>query len=82
VKVRKTRALLIVTVGAKGTTPTGTVRIEVPGQGRTRVKLEAGEAQLKLGKFRKVGRKRLTVTYLGNQLVEGDTTRHVIRVVR
>jgi 5'-nucleotidase len=82
-KVKKgKRATLAISVTATGVTPTGTVTVAIPGHGKTPVTLRNGKASLRLPAFAGVGRKVLTLTYGGDDLVKGDTATVAFRVIR
>jgi len=81
IKAGKTKAKIVVRVDALGVDPvTGKVKIKVEGQGTFTVDLENGKAVLKLDVFKKAGKRTVTVKYLGNSLVDGDTVKDVINV--
>jgi predicted extracellular nuclease len=78
----RTAATLVVTVAAEGVAPTGSVRVAIPNHGSRTATLSNGVARIVLPTFAKVGRKTLTITYVGSDLVKGATARHVVKVVR
>jgi hypothetical protein len=82
VKVDKTRAMLTVKVTAEGVTPTGWVRVQIPGHGTTVAQLENGKLKLELPKFGSVGDKVLQITYNGNARVDEGSITHVVEVTR
>ncbi|GAA4381604.1 ExeM/NucH family extracellular endonuclease [Nocardioides caricicola] len=82
VKVNKTEVKLRVEVDADGATPTGLVKITVPGQGTQWESLDKGKATFRLDPFRSTGVQVVTVTYQGDSWTEGSTTTHAIDVRR
>ncbi|KQW43007.1 hypothetical protein ASC77_22165 [Nocardioides sp. Root1257] len=82
VVVKKTRAVLTVKVGAAGVSPTGKVTITGGGIAKQTVMVRGGKAVVRLPVFRTTGAKSLTVTYLGDRFVSGDTAKVTVKVVK
>ncbi len=82
VKVDTGRAKVKIRVTAEGTTPTGTVVVKIPGGKELTATLVDGKATVKLPKFNKPGKKKLTITYLGSTLVESAQVKDAVKVVR
>jgi hypothetical protein len=81
VKEDKTRAELGITVTAEGTTPTGAVEIDAPGQAVQVINLDDnGQAEVRLGTFDEAGNKTITIRYTGDDEVESETTEYVLEV--
>lgn len=81
IKAGKTKVKLIVQVKADGVHPVnGEVRITVQGKGTVTLQLKNGRAVWKLGVFDSAGQRDVTVTYLGNNLVNTGTEKDVITV--
>ncbi|WP_243059751.1 ExeM/NucH family extracellular endonuclease [Nocardioides sp. SR21] len=82
VKVDKTRAQLVVKVGADGFTPGGKVTIDVPGQGRQTVRIDdRGRAVFKLDQFQRTGEKVIAVSYGGDDRTTSATAEYTLHVV-
>ncbi len=79
VKAGKTRARIVIRVGADGYTPTGRVRVLAAGKAY-RAKLVGGKAVVKLTKLRKVRRYAAKVRYLGDADTEAARTTVRFRV--
>jgi uncharacterized protein YjiK len=78
--VKKTRASVTIKVAASGVTPTGKVTITGRGLSKRTVTLRGGKAVVKLPVFRSKGTKKLTVTYLGDTLVQGASSKVTVQV--
>ncbi|MEI5674904.1 MULTISPECIES: ExeM/NucH family extracellular endonuclease [unclassified Nocardioides] len=77
----RTRATIVVRVaGADGVRATGKARITVKGQGTRTVTVRNGRAMLRLKKFGSRGAKRVTIQYLGSDLLERSTDKLTIKV--
>ena len=74
------KATIVVTVGATGFDPTGTVTVKVRGKSVTRT-LAEGVATFKL-RLTKVGRNKVVVTYNGDARTESASTTRIIKVKR
>lgn len=82
VKAGKTKAKVKVTVTAVGVVPVdGQVKITVQGQGSEKVTLKNGKATLKLGKFSRAGKYKVTVKFLGSTFVGGETKKGSMTVI-
>ncbi|MCM0620688.1 family 16 glycoside hydrolase [Nocardioides bruguierae] len=66
----------------RGVPVAGRVRVAAPGLAARTQRLRGGETTFRLPRARRVGRTRLTVTYLGSRLVARTTQRATIRVTR
>ncbi|GAA1479198.1 ExeM/NucH family extracellular endonuclease [Nocardioides aestuarii] len=83
VKAKKTRPRVWVRVRAEGAPATGQVAFRVQGRGLVAVKrLDDGRAHVRLARFQKPGRYRLTVVYRGSETVARAKDVSQIRVVR
>ncbi|WP_137294974.1 lamin tail domain-containing protein [Nocardioides dongxiaopingii] len=81
--VKKTRVRMVVLVtNPDGVTATGKVRISGGGLTVRSVQLVDGRAVVRLPAFQRVGRKKLTIAYRGDQNLPRATTSKAIRVVR
>ena len=69
IKKNKTTAKVKVTVSATGVVPTGKVKVKVKGEKAKTVTLKNGKATAKFGPFGSVGKKKVTVKYLGDTFV-------------
>ncbi|SDD92502.1 ExeM/NucH family extracellular endonuclease [Nocardioides lianchengensis] len=77
----RTRATIVVRVaGADGVRATGKARITVKRQGTRTVTVRNGRAMLRLKKFGSRGAKRVTIQYLGSDLLERSTDKLTIKV--
>ena len=72
----------VLDVGADGSTPTGQVRITLPGQAAQSATLSNGTVTFRLEKFRSSGSQAVTVTYQGDARHDSATTTHLIDVRR
>lgn len=82
VKVDKTRARLVVKVGADRFTPNGKVTIDVPGQDSQSARIDdRGRAEFTLGTFDRAGAKVITVSYDGDDRTKSATIEYTIHVV-
>lgn len=79
VVAKKTRARIVVRVGADGYTPTGKVRVRVAGK-VYRARLVDGKAVIKLKKFKKPRVYRAKVRYLGDANTEAARTTVKLKV--
>ncbi len=82
VKVDRGRATVKIKVMAGGVEPTGKVVVELPGGVKVKATLEDGRATVRLPTFNRPGKKKLTITYNGSALVESETVKDKIKVVR
>lgn len=83
VKVKKGQATVSVTVtGPSGVPVTGSVKIAVAGQATKTVVLKNGKATLKLAKFSTTGLKKITVSYVGSDLLKPSTDTVTLKVVK
>jgi 5'-nucleotidase len=81
-RVQRDATTLSVLVTAKRVRPTGLVRVSVDGVEVATVALSGGRATVPIGPFDTTGRKRITVTYLGDPYTLPASTRVTIHVVR
>lgn len=82
VKVNKTEVKLRVEVDSAGSTPTGLVKVTVPGQPTQWEVLERGDATFRLDAFRTTGTQLVTIAYQGDAWTEAATITHAIDVRR
>jgi 5'-nucleotidase len=80
-KVEKgSKATIVVTVGATGFTPGGTVTVKVAGKKVTET-LKRGSATFKV-RLTKLGKNKMVVTYNGDDRTESASTTRTIKVTR
>ncbi len=77
----KRKVVLIVKVSAPNTTATGKVRVKV-GKKTVRATLVNGTATVKLGRFKKPGKKKVVVRYSGDGSVKAASTTTSFKVKR
>ncbi|UPK75482.1 Ig-like domain repeat protein [Nocardioidaceae bacterium SCSIO 66511] len=82
VVAKKTRAKVRVKVRAAGLKPGGKVTIRSGGKVIGKGKVRKGTLTLRVKKFAKPGKKKLTVRYAGNAVTKAGADRLTIRVVR
>lgn len=76
---KKTRARVNVKVNSTGKA-TGKVRVKQGKKVLGTAKLKAGKATVKLKRFAKPGKRRLTIAYVGNKSVKASTVKRTVRV--
>ncbi len=82
VKAKKTNAKLVITVSAKGVSPTGKVKVKANGKTKTVKVNKSGKATVKLGKFKTKGKKKVVITYLGDGNVKKQKKTIKVKVVK
>lgn len=81
VKVKKTRAKVVVTLTAVGQKPAGKVSVKVAGKTYKKV-AKGGKVTIKLKPFRKKGKQKAVVKYAGNKLNKPVTKKITIKVTK
>ncbi len=82
VKAKKTKAKVKITVTADGVTPTGKVKVRANGKTRTVTLNKAGKVTVKLGKFKKKGKRKVVITYLGDDNTKKRKKTIKVKVVK